>query len=326
MADYSFSQLEQLWEQAGGPKAVAPVAAAIALAESSGNPAALNKTDNNGTQTSVGLWQVSNGTHQYPQSWTTPTGNATEAVAKYQAGTPSSGPDSFTPWGTYDSGAYLRYLPGGSAGAGSGAASTGGSTGATGGGGNVPTTLSATSPDFLNPLAAIPGLGAIANGVGSAWDGFNLITRDAATVLDRAFGMFKPGQGYRTLAFITAAVAGLGAFKSFQGDDDRGSKLPLTLGLTGLAAMALFMSFRPWPQVGGAAIKPGAYAWHIAEGQVPPEGPPATSPEEVDAIQAGLDLLIGAWLTAKVATSIVDAAQSLQDAKNTIFGWWGDLF
>lgn len=103
MTVYSYAQLEQLWINAGGSKATAPIAAAIAEAESAGRSDALNPTDNNGTQTSVGLWQVSNGTHSYPAAWTTPSGNAAEAVAKYQAG-------GWAPWGTYDSGAYQQFL------------------------------------------------------------------------------------------------------------------------------------------------------------------------------------------------------------------------
>lgn len=104
-ASYSYAQLEGLWIKNGGPRNVAPVAAAIALAESGGRPGALNPTDNNGTQTSVGLWQVSNGTHQYPQAWLTPAGNAQEAVAKYKGAG-----NSFAPWGTYTSGAYAVWL------------------------------------------------------------------------------------------------------------------------------------------------------------------------------------------------------------------------
>jgi hypothetical protein len=102
---YTYPQLEGLWINAGGPTAVAYIAAAIALAESGGCTAALNLTDNNGTQTSVGLWQTSNGTHSYPSTWSTAAGNATEAVAKYKGAG-----NSFSPWGTYDSGAYKQYL------------------------------------------------------------------------------------------------------------------------------------------------------------------------------------------------------------------------
>ena len=104
MTVYSYAQLEQLWINAGGDRSLAPVAAAIAEAESAGRSNALNPTDNNGTQTSVGLWQVSNGTHSYPSAWLTPSGNAAEAVAKYQ------GAGGWSPWGTYDSGAYRQYL------------------------------------------------------------------------------------------------------------------------------------------------------------------------------------------------------------------------
>jgi hypothetical protein len=108
MTNYSFAQLEELWIQAGGPVAVAPIAAAIALAESSGRSDAMNYTDNGGTQTSVGLWQVSTGSHSFPPAWTTPAGNAKEAVAKYNAA------GGFGPWGTYATGIYKRFLSGAS--------------------------------------------------------------------------------------------------------------------------------------------------------------------------------------------------------------------
>ena len=159
MANLSFTQLEALWEQAGGAPALAPVMAAIALAESSGNPTSTNPTDNGGTQTSWGLWQISDGTHNPPPNWSDPAGNAQLAVAKEKS-------QGLSAWGTYDSGAYLHYLGGGSA------ASPGNSatlasyttTGATAGGGQAgaPYTPSVVpgvpstpppAPDFtLNPV------------------------------------------------------------------------------------------------------------------------------------------------------------------------------
>lgn len=102
---YTYAQLEGLWINAGGPASVAPIAAAVALAESGGCTSALNLTDNGGTQTSVGLWQTSNGTHSYPSAWTTAAGNAAEAVAKY-----NGAGNTFSPWGTYTSGAYTRFI------------------------------------------------------------------------------------------------------------------------------------------------------------------------------------------------------------------------
>jgi len=104
---YTYAQLEQLWINNGGAKNLAPVAAAIAEAESGGNAAATNPTDNNGTQTSWGLWQVSNGTHAQPvPNILDPNVNAAQAVAKY------NGANGWSPWGTYDSGAYRQYLNG----------------------------------------------------------------------------------------------------------------------------------------------------------------------------------------------------------------------
>lgn len=104
MATYTYAQLEQLWINAGGSKETAPIAAAIAEAESAGNPAATNPKDNNGTQTSWGLWQISNGTHAKPvPNILDPTVNAQQAVDKYNA-------SGWQPWGTYTSGAYAAYL------------------------------------------------------------------------------------------------------------------------------------------------------------------------------------------------------------------------
>jgi Lysozyme like domain len=105
---YTYAQLQGLWINAGGPAAVAPIAAAIALAESGGCTTALNATDNGGTQSSFGLWQISTGTHTPPSSsWATGSTNASLAVGKYR------GAGGFSPWGTFDSGAYKAFLSGG---------------------------------------------------------------------------------------------------------------------------------------------------------------------------------------------------------------------
>lgn len=100
----TFAQLEQLWTANGGDPTVAPTMAAIALAESSGNPSALNATDNNGTQSSYGLWQISTGTHAAPSpSWADPNTNAALAVQKYAT-------QGLGAWGTYTSGIYKQFL------------------------------------------------------------------------------------------------------------------------------------------------------------------------------------------------------------------------
>jgi hypothetical protein len=104
MTIYSFAQLEQLWINNGGSPSQAPLMAAIALAESSGNPASTNPNDNNGRQTSWGLWQLSNGTHSMPvANILDPNVNAQQAVKKAKS-------QGLSAWGTYTSGAYRKYM------------------------------------------------------------------------------------------------------------------------------------------------------------------------------------------------------------------------
>jgi len=103
--NYDFGQLENIWIEAGGSSQMAPLMASIALAESSGNPLALNPNDNGGTQSSYGLWQISNGTHVAPSAdWSNPIVNAKLAIGKLSD-------QGLSAWGTYDSGAYLQHLP-----------------------------------------------------------------------------------------------------------------------------------------------------------------------------------------------------------------------
>ena len=108
MATYSFSQLEQLWQQAGGSAKLAPVMAAIALAESSGRTGAVDH-DSNGS-TDYGLWQI-NSVHGYnsKELLANPLYNAKAAVSIER----SSGLGA---WSTYTKGSYKKYLPKGSSG------------------------------------------------------------------------------------------------------------------------------------------------------------------------------------------------------------------
>jgi Lysozyme like domain len=87
---YSVSQLQDLWKQAGGSAIYAPMAAAVAMAESGGNPASTNN-NSNGTQ-DRGLWQI-NSIHG-SQSTFDPLSNARSAVAISKNGT------TWRPWCT----------------------------------------------------------------------------------------------------------------------------------------------------------------------------------------------------------------------------------
>jgi hypothetical protein len=111
---FSYAQLEQLWINAGGTADTAPIAAAIAEAESGGvsNRAypSTYVTPGQGSATdATGLWQILGPPAGFTAAQLTdPSSNAAMAVAKYQqAG------NSFTPWVTYTNGAYLASLSSG---------------------------------------------------------------------------------------------------------------------------------------------------------------------------------------------------------------------
>jgi hypothetical protein len=100
---YNKAALKRLWISAGGPSNVANVAAAIALAESGGNPSIVNSIG------ATGLWQIYG--NPFPGNAKDPLTNAKMAVAKYR------GAHGFTPWTTYTGAdtpnhekTYLRYL------------------------------------------------------------------------------------------------------------------------------------------------------------------------------------------------------------------------
>lgn len=110
---YTYGQIETLWVQNGGSAAAAPIAAAIALAESGGNTSSLNNNASTGDY-SVGLWQVnyfgpllaSRSTRYGPPSelQSNPDLQAKAAIDI------SGNGRNWQPWTTYTSGAYKRYL------------------------------------------------------------------------------------------------------------------------------------------------------------------------------------------------------------------------
>jgi hypothetical protein len=140
---YSASQLEQLWTQAGGDPKQAPLMAAIALAESSGNPSAHNPSG------ASGLWQILG--NPVPGNAFDPLTNARMAVAKYKS-------QGLGAWTTYTSGAYKPFLP---------------STSSGGGG------IAGSLTNVGIPVGAI---GSVASGIGSAVSGVGSAVSSAASV------------------------------------------------------------------------------------------------------------------------------------------------
>lgn len=111
----SYADLQGLWIKAGGSAEAAPIMAAIALAESGGNPTAHNPVP---PDDSYGLWQINMlgqmgverkaayGLSSYTDLYD-PLTNAKAAVAI------GAGGKNFIPWSTYTNGAYKNYMQGG---------------------------------------------------------------------------------------------------------------------------------------------------------------------------------------------------------------------
>jgi hypothetical protein len=294
VAHLTDSQLERAWIDGGGSKAVAPLMAAIALAESGGNTDATNPTDNGGTQTSWGLWQISNGNHSEPSpQWNNPVENARLAVGKYHT-------QGLGAWGTYTSGAYQRFYRGGVP---AGQLPQGG--GGPGGGGQAGTAQLAS---FLSsPSGVLSDAGSLLHG--------------SAVVLDRMFGLFAPGQGWRIVFGAAAAASGAGSFRAFRsGGDDGDGNLPVAILLAGIASIALFMMARPWPQTAAGAIRPGAYIVDVLKGQPPPSGPQAFSATEVHLTEAGLAALLALWAAGKAGQSMAGITAGA-GALGKFWGW-----
>jgi Lysozyme like domain len=287
VADYTFTQLEALWKQVAPSElqVLAPVMAAIALAESSGDPTNVNPTDNNGTQSSYGLWQISNGTHSPPApNWADPLENARLALQKYET-------QGLGAWGTYGGTAYKQYL------AANGATDTSGQTVA-----KPPGTSSASGGDSSSSSGSGP-LADVTATVSQA----GVLLHDTAKALDWFFHFFQPGQGWRIAfggAAVVSAYGGIRSWQSASASDDATAALPLAVALFGLAALAGFMTLRQWPTPGGQGhpIQPGAYAVDILEGKPPTAG--AAPGSHTTAIEVGLGAILALWGVSKAASGL----------------------
>jgi hypothetical protein len=112
-------QIKNLWTRAGGSASKANLAAAVAMAESSGNAGASNR--NSDGSVDRGLWQI-NSIHGALSTFDR-LANARAAVQI------SSGGRDWSPWVAYKSGAYRKFLGAG----GGGGRSSGGGSGGSGG-------------------------------------------------------------------------------------------------------------------------------------------------------------------------------------------------
>lgn len=108
----SLGQLTSLAASVGFPDPA--LAAAVAMAESGGDPAAVGDTQPGVLGPSIGLWQIDTYFHKQwsQEELSDPTTNAQAALSISSHGT------NWTPWSTYNSGAYKRWYAGPPAGGG----------------------------------------------------------------------------------------------------------------------------------------------------------------------------------------------------------------
>lgn len=105
MTRLSRAEIANAMRKAGWPESAIPMGVAIALAESGGNPNAVNRANRNGS-TDYGLFQINtvHGSLLASGSWNNPVDNARMALKVYQdAGS------KWTPWSVYNHGTYRRY-------------------------------------------------------------------------------------------------------------------------------------------------------------------------------------------------------------------------
>lgn len=111
MSRLTFDQIRALWASVGGPPASADLMAAIALAESGGRTDSYNPTP---PDDSVGLWQINYyGNLRAARSarYGTPQQLLADPARQARAALDiSRGGTYLTPWSTFTSGAYRRFL------------------------------------------------------------------------------------------------------------------------------------------------------------------------------------------------------------------------
>ena len=193
------SEIEQAWISGGGPKALAPIMAAIAMAESSGNPSSIQQGVPYGSQ-GWGLWQITPGDSEPQvgsnQALLNPVTNARAAVAKYNS-------QGLQAWTTYTSGAYKRYM--------GGTSTTGSMQQSLAGGSGTPSTSTAANPQAMSTIEQL-----MANKMSSyeaAQPTAQMAALDAQTVGGyTGFAAFGLGAQSKEAVIGWNGVMGLGSF------------------------------------------------------------------------------------------------------------------
>jgi len=238
---YDYAQLEGLWVQAGGPRPLAPLMAAIAMAESGGDSEAENPSG------ATGLWQILG--DPFPGNALDPLTNAKMAVAKYHS-------QGLGAWTTYTSGAYKQFMKGS-------VPPQGGNiqtTAASGGGGGLST--------VWNPLPWLPGgipfIAGTAASVADVGTAVGQLSNDVSTFLGWISWLFVPSHWIRIICFILGVpLVGIGIGVMVKGSQ------PIPVSAMGVSTEISGGSIAP--AMGIAEVTAGAVLLFIAFHNLPSE-------------------------------------------------------
>ena len=207
---YSYAQLEGLWINAGGPKSLAPIMAAIAEAESGGCTTAYNASG------ATGLWQILGAVDPSDQPKLTDAAiNAKEAVLKYKD-------QGLGAWVTYTTGAYKAFLHGG----------TTPDTSVPGSGGGSTSTATLTAATSAGCLVALPSASAKVLGIGPTIGGGCIVTKTEGRAVIAAMVMLSGGVilGVGALILVAIGLKHAGAGKAAGGALEAGGAAAAVLG------------------------------------------------------------------------------------------------
>lgn len=230
------ASLADLWKGAGGSRNLAPIMAAIAMAESGGRVDAVGGPNSNGTY-DYGLWQINSVHSQFDKARliSDPQYNAQAAVAIEKS-------QGLGAWSTYNSGAYKGFLGSASSGDPTFSRSRPGGESTDGSGGISDifasyVSESDTSRDSQNVSFLNQGLlGLLGIPIPKAPNPLDLLTAPATAIKDTAdflkwiSWIFHPRNILRVVEFITGMTfIGFGLHMAIEAHRDSSSEQPVPI-------------------------------------------------------------------------------------------------
>jgi hypothetical protein len=259
---YNFSQLEQLWINAGGSRSLAPLAAAIGIVESGGNPDAYNPSS------ASGLWQlISSNWHLIPGGEANrfnPSDNAIGAV-RLSGNTLQGLIDNWIRWETPPGAAeavlkqHGGQMPSGSLPAESSSSSGGGGTSSSSASAaQLDSAWTSIGSDILDPFQAVAkSLGTLITSPADIATSVTRLAKDFNSLVGLINGflkdiewLFVPSHWVRVFAFlfgVGALIPGVWALMKTGSGQQGDITMALGILMITVAGVLLFIAFHNLP-------------------------------------------------------------------------------